>query len=446
METQPMDIHLHAEKLPGRSPLVNVTANGKQLFPEGGGKTKEKLKADFQQKWPFRGIAKGIDQPNFFEIQPKGMTEEWLPAIKVLPRKDSSGKFEARVWFPGPKGTKPKEVDLPVVELDCIREQESKKPLEVPKRELILDVSKDNPLKESTLSLIDERGSEDITHFFARPTPPPTGAMLETMPAPNCIYMEVNKERTKVKIEAGHDAFIQYRQSECRAVSAAAEKQKMTWVFEIGPKARHNVTVEKRYKSSRITTLTVDHKVLIECAAGDLDLDGPDFDEASASPSSSGDSRPWTGAFRLIGERSVKAKVYEQTKDGTMLDSTDLVEVLPRDQIKYTKNVRVTVPDPKDFRTAVLDIDGVEFAMLKHASTASEAMIECEPEVLKMQYGIPLPTKVKDLPPTAFEVLQSKLQEAGQTWQEGWAQVQAQPGLTEFGNQLSQLGSLFKKS
>lgn len=438
MGTEPMEVHMHVEKYPGRSPEVSITGNGQKLFPMGG-KNKEKLKSDFQQKWPFRGIAKGIDQTNFFEVQPKGTSDDWLPAIKVQPRRDGSGKFQARVWFPAPDGGKPKEVDLPAVEKECIRERESKKPLEIPERQLVLDVSKDNPLKESTLSLIDERGSEDITHFFARPTPPPTGTMMETMPAPNEISMEVNKERTKIKIAAGHDQLVQYLASEPRSVSTAGEKQKMTWEIEIGPKAKHNVTIEKRYKSSKIVTLSVDGKVLIECASGDLDLDGPDFDVNSASPSSAGDGGSWLGCFRLVGERSVKAKVFEKTQDGTTLDSTDLVEVLPRDKIKFTKNCRVNVPDVKDFRSAVLDIEGVEYGMLKHASVAAETSIECEAEVLQMQYGLVVPNKVRDVPPSALKAIQSKLQEAGQQWQEGWEK--AQPGLTEIGNKL---GSLFK--
>jgi len=440
MGTEPMDVHLHVEKLPGRTPEVSIIGNGLKLYPLGG-KNREKLKTDFQQKWPFRGIAKHIDKKNFFEVQPKGTSDDWLPAISVEPRRDGSGKFQARVWFPSSDGGKPKQVDLPAVDKECIREVDSKKPLEVPNRELILDVSKENPLRESTLSLIDERGSEDITHFFARPTPPPVGTMMETVPAPNEIQMEVNKERTKIKIAAGHDHLVQYMASEARSISATPEsKTKMTWRFEVGPKAQHTVTVEKRYKSSKIVTLSVDGKVLVECASGDLDLESPDFDEHSASPSSAAESGPWCGYFRLIGERSIKAKVFEQSQDGLTLETTDLVEVLPRDKIKYTRNCRVTIQSQKDLGSATLDIDGVDFGELKPAAACPETNMECEPEVLQMQYGLTVPPKVREVPPSVMQAMQSKLKEAGEQWKEGWEK--AQPGLKELGEKM---GNLFKK-
>mmetsp|Transcript_124918 Transcript_124918/g.388881 ORF Transcript_124918/g.388881 Transcript_124918/m.388881 type:complete len:491 (-) Transcript_124918:30-1502(-) len=436
MGTEPVDIILHVEKLPGRSPEVSITADSKKLFPLGG-KNKEKLKTDFQQKWPFRGVAKDVDKKNFFEIKPKGVTDDWLPAIWIRHRDDGSGKFQARVWCPDPNSTKPKEVDLLAVDKEDIRERESKKPLVIPVRELILDVCKEDPLKESTLSLIDEKGSEEVTHFFARPTPAPSGTTIETMPTPNQISMEVNKERTRIKIAAGHDQLVHYLSSEARGISTAPESAtKISWSFQIGPTAQHTVSLEKKFKGSKIVTLTVDGKVLIEAAASDFDLEVPEGDTQSSTSAGWG---PWCGAFRLIGQRSVKAKVFEQNQEGTPLETTDLVEVLPEKEVKYTKTVRVRVSDQKDLRSAVLDIDGVDFASLKPAAAVAETSMEVEPEVLKMQYNLDVPTKVREVPPTALQAMQSKLKEAGQQWQEGWEK--AQPGLQELGQKF---GALFK--
>jgi len=430
MGTQPLEIQLHVEKLPGMAQEVSIHCNGSKLFPLGS-KPKEKLKSDFQQKWPFRGVAKGIDRENFFEVQPKGSTD-WYPAFRVMPRRDGSGQFQARVWYPQPDGAKPKEVDLPAVEKESIRELESKKPLEIPERHLVLDVPKDNPLKESTLSLIDNKGSEDVTHFFARPTPP--CLELETMPGLNEVTMEVNKERTLVTVGAGHDKLVQYLASEVRALAANPEsKTKMVWGIQIGGQVEHTISIEKKYKSSKIVTLAVDGKVLVEASAADFDVDAPDFDTTSGTSSATtGEGGLWTCSFGLIGQRSVKAKVFEQNKDGFMLDSTDVLEVLPRDSLKYTRICRVTIQDQKDLRTAAFDVDGIEFGLLKQASGSDEPGLKVEPEVLQMQYGLTMPTKVKDVPPTVLQAMQIKFKEA-------------QPGLKDFGNKVGEtLGNLFK--
>lgn len=438
MGTEPLEIKLTVEKLPKMSAEVAITCNGNKLYPLGS-KGKEKLKNDFEHKWPFRGIAQGVHMKNFFEVRPKAMGAEWFPALSIGQRRD--GMFEANVWFPdGMGGTK--KVYMPAIEKGDIREQESKKPLSTPERFLVLNVPMSSPLKESSLSLMDSLSEDCITHFFARATPPSAGTALESLPAPNEIFMEVTKDRSKVITQVPHSTLTQYLTSEPRAISSTPEsKTKMSWRFQIGPMAEHTVTVEKKYKSSKIVTLTVDGKVLVESAAADFDSEWSSQDDESASPSSTDEGGPWLCKFRFIGERSVKFKVFEQTSDGAALETTDLVEGLKKDQIKYTKVCTVSLKDQKDLRTALLEIDGVEFHALKQKTAIAEENIVCEPEVLQMQYGITTPAKVRDEPPTGLAAIHSKLKEAGQQWQEQLEKA----GLQSLGSKMNEtLGTMFK--
>jgi len=447
MGTEPVEVGLHVEKLPQMSSEVTISANGNKLFPLGA-KAKEKLKADFEQKWPFRGVAKGINKKNFFEVKPKAMGEEWFPAISVSQKRDG-GLMEALIWLPDGAGGA-KKVFLPAVEKADIREQATKKPLTIPERYLKLMVPSEDPLRQSTLTLLDTREEEHITHFFARATPPPGGVALETLPAENSLFMECSKDRMQVTSQVTHTTLVDFLSAEGRQISCSPEsKTKMTWKFQLGPMAQHTVTVEKKSKTSKIVTLTVDGKLLVESAAKDFDCDWDDDHDDEAEEKEHG---PWACKFRFLGERSLKFKVFETDTEGDPLESTDLVEALSPEQIKYQKVCVVSLTDSRDLTSALLEIDGVEFNQMKEAVSISEENIACDPEVLQMQYGITVPTKVRDEPPTGLKALQVKLREAGEQAKEAGEKIKehwekkGQPGLQEFGNKVGEtVGKMFQQ-
>jgi len=442
MGSEPMEIKLSIEKLPVGSPTVGITYNSNKLFPLGGSKTKDKLKTDFEQKWPFRGQARNIEKRNFFEVKPKTMGDEWFPALSIAQRRD--GTFEGTVWLPDGNGGF-KTVYMPTIDKADIREQDSKRALQIAERFLLLNVPSASPLKESTLTLLDETQGCLITHFFARCTPPARGSLPESLPAPNDIFMEVNKERTQVTSQATHSTLVEYLAAELRSISCNPEsKTKISWRFMIGPFAEHTVTLEKRYKSSRIATLVVDGKVLIESAAADFDCNWEAEEEGeSQSPSMAEEGGPWACKFRFIGERSVKFKVFEVSKDGLTLETTDLLEGLEREQIKYTKVCTVSAMNPRDLKTATLEIDGVSFHEMREKASFAEESIACDPDVLRLQYGLAVPVKVRDEPPKGLAALQGKLKEAGQQMQESWEK--ATPQLQALSSRVGEtFGSMFK--
>jgi len=446
MGSEPVEVGLHVEKLPHMSPEVSISANGNKLFPLGS-KAKEKLKADFEQRWPFRGVAKHINQKNFFEVKPKAMGEEWFPAISVAQKRDG-GLMEATVWLPDGAGGA-RKVFLPAVEKTDIREEVSKKPLSIPERYLKLCVPSEDPLKQSTLTLLDTREEEHVTHFFARATPPPGGVALESLPAQNELFMECSKDRKQVTSQITHTTLVDYLSSEARQISSSPESTtKMTWKFQLGPLAQHTVTVEKKKVASKIVTLMVDGKLLVESKAQDFDCDWDDEREDETEDREHG---PWACKFRFLGERSLKFKVFETDREGDPLETTDLLEALSPEQIKYTKVCVVSLTDSRDLTSALLEIDGVEFNQMKETASISEDNIVCDPEVLQMQYGIVLPTKVRDEPPTGLKALQAKLKEAGEQAKEAGEKIKehwekkGQPGLQELGNKVGEtVGKMFQ--
>jgi len=190
-------------------------------------------------------------------------------------------------------------------------------------------------------------------------------------------------------------------------------KTKMAWTIGIGPYAEHVISIERKYKTNRTMTLTVDGSTLVEAKARDFDIDydGDDDEDEARDP-------PWVCKFYFIGERSVKVKVNEESKAGMVLDSTDLVEAFTPEKRRFKKACTVTIGNPRDLRQATLKVDDILFEELKAPRKQSDGgSIVLEPEILQMQYGVAVPKKVRQDAPPGLAGIHQK-------WMEGVENVQ----------------------
>mmetsp|Transcript_15980 Transcript_15980/g.31213 ORF Transcript_15980/g.31213 Transcript_15980/m.31213 type:complete len:471 (+) Transcript_15980:65-1477(+) len=389
--TVPIDIKLDIDKSVGGSPQVSVKWDGNKVFPVGAA-AKAKLKDDLIWKVPFRGMIKGLTVPDFFELRAEhNLSDDWYRATLLEQRSD--GLFKALAKMPDGNGGI-KEVNYPAVRSENIREAAEKKPVCAPQRELVLKIPQDDPLRSALLS-VDDR--EHITHFFARPTPPPSrdgqdGAARLVKPR---ILFKVSQDRQNVVVDAGHAVLSHFLSSEIRTLRQFNSRTAKSWTFQFGPFAEHLVEIERRYKSSKAMTLSVDGEVLCEGEAEDID------------------SRPgmWECRFQLIGERYLDWEVYEHDVDGRTLDSTDIV----RQRHKYSQECIVSMPEGKqlDVATAKLAIGGYDFQELPQAHQQSQydERLELAPEALLGSYGLAVPYKVNEKAPMGFSAWADKLRD-----------------------------------
>ncbi|CAE8587038.1 unnamed protein product, partial [Polarella glacialis] len=167
VDSVPITIKLSVDKQVASAPEVSVFCNDQKVFPETSA-SRSKLKEDFQWRMPFRGTVKGLAMKDFFEVRPEYLGQErWFLATLTEQRED--GLFKAILQMPDGKGGF-NSVDFPAVKVENLREAfGAKRPISLPQRYLELYVPMKHPLDASLR--ID---GEAMTHFFSRPTPPPT--------------------------------------------------------------------------------------------------------------------------------------------------------------------------------------------------------------------------------------------------------------------------------
>lgn len=185
----------------------------------------------------------------------------------------------------------------------------------------------------------------------------------------------------------------------------------MSWTIAISD-AEHTISIERKHKTSRAMTLTVDGSVLVEARAQDFDIDydGDDGESEASDP-------PWVCRFFFLGERSVKFKVFEETRGGILLDSTDVVEGLTAAQRKFKRACVVTINNNRDLRDATLSIDDVLFSDFREFQKKKEDHIVLDPEIFTMQYGIAIPKKVREEPPPGLAGLHQKWMDGVENFQ-----------------------------
>lgn len=396
-EAAPVEIKVNVDKQVIKSEEVSVEWNGTKVFPSAGA-SRSKLKEDFNWRAPFRGTVKGINKKNFFEMRPEHMsTENWFAATLIEQRDD--GMFKVNAVMPDGRGGT-KEVFYPAVRTANIREADGMKmPLSTPQRNLVLEVPKSDPM--NCLLQVDD---EKITHFFGRPTPPPKvqrgGAQKSNSKKSTAevdrptILFKVDKDRTQVSGDCGHSTLAHFLAGAVKNVGQEGNKLKQTWTVQIGPFAQHVIEVEKKYKSSKVASLSVDGELLVEGTGDDID------------------SRPewWEASFRLAGERSIDWEVYEHDVNGRALNTQGIVQQITK--VNHTCVVSF-LADEKDLTKARFTIDDVEFDCLQQWKVLdNEEKLVIAPEAMQGSYDLTVPFKVSDAPLSGFAALTGNIQNA----------------------------------
>lgn len=367
--SNPLDIKVTFDKnITGRIE-VRVTCNDDKVFPVGPSADKSRLIEDFQQTWPFRGIAKGINETHYVEVKLfHNGQDTWFPGTVL--QQSSDGFFQVMVTKPGIGGYFNDEL-YPFVSKKDLREAATKQPYLAPERQLILTVPKDSTM-ELTRLIVD--GGTDITQFFGRPTP----NWESNVPK---IMFTVNEDRSVVSGSIGHRELLQHWNGEVNCVDCIPKRpgilkgygSKM-WKIMVGL-CLHTIEVERKYTSSKIVTLTVDGVLLVEALAEDVNIhDGS-----------------WQASFRLVGEPAIEFEVFETDPFGSSVGKTGCVE----QKRPFKRVCVVSLENLSDLSSATLHVDGVEYKELPlNPEGHAQGNITISPTVMVSQYHIQVPFKI----------------------------------------------------
>jgi hypothetical protein len=367
--TTTTDIKVNVDQSLGGKARVAIHCDKNKVFPLD--KDKAHLKTDFVSKKPFRGVFRDLNKRNIYEVRPPFGTgynsDQFYPCVLSKQRED--GQFEAVVQIPDSQAGGFRQEVFPAIHSRDIREKVSQKPIMTPERILNLEVPANDPL-HATLCLDNK---DLMTHYFGRPTPAPG----KTSEEPRVVF-NVNEDRTQVSGNVGHNFFTQFLQQKATIVKQTSSKLKHSWTIRIGPYSEHTIEIEKRWKSSKIATLTVDGSTLVESAPEDLDIQ----------------SDTWECTFYLKGEKSIDFNVFETNADGQPTGKNVPATVTMRR--RHACECKVVIKDPSNMHHAEFRVDGVLFRDLEETPTShTEGNItNLTPEVFRMSYEMPVPFKV----------------------------------------------------
>jgi len=421
-----------------------------RLYPrEGYGpsdKEQAKLREDFVHYWKFRGTLAHLNTPNIFEVKAfDGEASEWYPAI--LTQQLADGNFTAIVRIPDRISNFPgsyKDVEYPGLQITNIRYAGSHQPLVMLDRYLHLRVPAADPLQAflSADGNDETPGTTSLVGVLARVTPraPAKGfyrgdGLLSTscdaekqgavvgavagdasFQAPpdtdTTVTAEVSKNRSKVTFACGLEHLKRFLQHEVRAVGSHAPKPMLTaalkksWSLQVGTCTPHWITVEKKYKNSKIVTLAIDDDVIAQASAEDLECDAHQ-------------GQWWYADFQLMGERFVEYLVHEVDQHSNTLDSQCKV----RTPLRFTIPCRVSAPRSDDMSCARLTVDGQDFSQLPVVrfdelnAAPAQQQLEISPQALNLQLGLVVPYKVRQQDVSSMASILEESQSASVTQQ-----------------------------
>lgn len=381
-DPKPVEVCVTVDKQVIGSPEVHVECNSKQVYPavDNNKKSRAKLTVDFTWRWPFRGLIRGIQVPNYFEVRPEHLlADAWFPATVNEQMED--GQFKVTAMMPnGAGGFRP--IDFPVVRATNLREAHSKSPVDVPQCALVLQVPKNDPMHACLLVENGYNQGDMITHFFARQSPPAPGGLMGARPADPRIVFDVSKDRRLIKANVGYATLTHFLSGQVRTVSRdSPSRLKKNWTIQVGPYATHVVQLEKASQNSKVVTLTVDGEVLCESAAEDIEA-REDW---------------WECNFRLTGERFLEWNIHKTNVDGVALPIKG--QVVQRTIFSHNCNVSFT----DNISEATLYVDNFEYKELPDAvEPTNDQALEMAPEALSGSFGLTAPYQVDSMAPTGM--------------------------------------------
>jgi hypothetical protein len=365
----PVVIKLVVDKSNLGTPLVGITSNGSRIYPTDGCGEKAKIRGDFQHKWQFIGAVHGMHKYRFVEMRPD-MSSEWLPA--TLTGQNRDGLFDVEAEMPDGAGGL-MQVAFANVERANIREASSHSDIKTRRRYLMLEVPAQDPL-QAVLSI---DNCELVTHYFARPSPPP---VPQEVP-PHSLELSISKDRRTVTANVGHCLLKHFASGKVKAVEESSREEssrenstRRAWTIQLGPFANHRIEIKQSQAGKGLLKLVVDGDALVEACADDIDCGAGE----------------WECTFRLTGHRHIAFDMHEMDKHGVPLDSRSLASR----KIPYSHECRVVLVDDNDMGTASLYVDDINFKNLAPVeSRISEDDAVLDIDEIKQLYGIVVPHK-----------------------------------------------------
>lgn len=359
----PYNIKLQVEKQFMSGTKVTASCNNEKIYPPNGPSTK--LTQDFQYTWRFRAVVKNIGKIDFYEVKAAYVQNEhsdaWL-ACTILSQKPNL-MFEVcvRLLIPGSTDIY-KEITVPAVQICDLRERQSQKPIACEQRILALTFPPENTFEKASLKF---DGDPSVTEHFAKM---PSSHSFNGGVQNNSITLNVAKDRKTVTSKIGAVELRNCLQGECFAIRVNPDGTKTCtwWEIQVGPSKRR-VELEKKAKSSKVLTLSIDGQELVATTGQDLGCSG----------------ESWSVGFQLFSELSINFEVFQNNKDGVTLD-TKAVETMKH---KYNHKCRIQLMEMRDVRDAKLYVNDVEFMNLPQPSQHAEPELTVATQVLEAQEG-----------------------------------------------------------
>lgn len=354
-EAAPLDLHIGVRDF-GNSREVSVAADGAPLLR---GQEALSMTEDFHYDWLLHSTVPGIGEVNFFDVQHQG-GEEWLPATITW---QQNGVFEVIAQTEDESG-EVQRLQLDGVKKSNLRRADTQKPIVIMESCLMLCVPKRNPLA-AVLSVNDD---EMVTHRFGRPSPPHTQAKAS-------ISLQLSRDRNFITASVSERVLGHFASGETFAETSTVDKTESSWVFHLGPLARHTLTISRHSSMNGLLDLHADGELFIHACASDLGCE----------------DGTWRCSFRFIGERVLDFEVFKTDTNGFPLEETGHVE----EKRKYVHECSVVVSDESDLSTAQFAIDGVDFKRLPTLARSGREPTAAMSSLAMLQtYGIEAPNKV----------------------------------------------------
>lgn len=190
----------------------------------------------------------------------------------------------------------------------------------------------------------------------------------------------MSKDRTNVTGDVGHgklkDALDATKPGyKVRSKGCTKTKLKCEWNIQIGAFGEHHIVAEKKSKSSKEVSVTIDGNLVVGGSAADLG------------------GTEWSADVAIQGGLALKYKLHKTDTSGVVMDQSEIVTKM----LLHSNTMRISVPDLSNLGTAMLECDDVEYSDLQQYKVPPpEPMIDGSLETFEMTHDMSVPYLVDD--------------------------------------------------
>jgi len=358
------------------------TRRSQQLFPlrhQDDGGDGAIVKEDVTHRWLLYGPVEFCMDTHYYQAQP-GHSGPWFPA--TIRRQMAGGMFEAVLTVPGAGGLR--EVVMPGLTADQLRETKSRHPLERPmEREFRLHVPAHDPL-QVTLTVNGPNGLAPFWQHLAIFSPSPTRA--GGRPFLRNVDFQVSKDRQRVRASASGPDLKLFLTDEVRAVCRDPYGELCQWTVRVGPYTEHNIEVV-RWERTKSIVVKVDGEVILSAPTRELVREEQDY----------------ALKFVIYRVTCLVYHVYETNRAGDRLDTTGTV----REKRPFFHQCEIRIPQRGDIHSSTLTIDGCEFEQMPRyvKQVFKEPTIVIDADTLRTKFGLWIPHKVNHAAPAGLSAV-----------------------------------------